>query len=518
MSRSTNFKIKLCLAFILLFALACDLTFLRPAATPGAAGTPLSPLQFPGPSASGTPVPFRPSAAGWIAFVYQNNLWLIHPDGSGPKQITQNPTAAGPGTGAGDWNLHWSPDGQMLAYSEGGVLSVLNISSLATTVLASATAGGFDWSANGQQIIYDGPLWTGASGRPPNNGLWVTDVTSGETVSVAESSSTTPAMVAPLWSFDSSRVIFSEPEQAQPGGIHLLNLETNAITDLMPGSSKDATCSWSPVEVLIVCLDGSPPQGQTPSVILLNQNGSQTRTIPLPAGHFHASLGPWSLDGKRLAVVYSTDAGGSQWVTDALSLDSSEFKTIGPGRASGWSPDGRWIVTEGSAGSNGQAPQPIMVINTTSALSSTLSDGSSAVWQGSAADTGVVTVATQQAYCLSTAVGFVYRKPKGHFLEFCIGAKRYNYGALAEGVYAMGPKAAYFVYVSDSGFIFAARMGDPWLTRVGNVKQFIAVRTDGMVPNFQIRFLTGYPRLVQIVELNFKEKETFTLPPRITAP
>lgn len=514
---SRDSKIKVCLAFVLLFALACDLGSFLPAAAPSkapSAGSPAAP--FAGPSTTGTPAPFRPSAAGWIAFVNQNNIWLIHPDGSGLKQITRNPAASGPATGG--FNLRWSPDGRSLAYTYGGVLSVLDIGSLATTVRATATAGGFDWSSNAEQIIYDGPLTTGASGQPSNKGLSVTDVASGQTESLAESSSRAPAMIAPLWSFDSSHVIFSEPQGARPGGIHLLDLLTGNLMDLMPGSSAGASCIWSRLEVLIACLDGSPAQGQAPGVVFFDGNGKQTRTIPLPAGHLHAHLGPWSADGKRLAIVYSPDAGSSQVMTDILTLDSGEFRALGPGRASGWSSDGRWIVMEDLSSPGAQIPEPLTVVNTTSGLSSSLASGLSAVWQPNPADTGVVTAATQQAYCLSTAVGFAYRKPKGHFLEFCVGAKRYNYGAVEEGVYAMGPRATYFVYVSNSGYIFAARLGDPALTRIGDVREFFVFRNEGMDPQFQIRFLTGYPDLVQIYEQHFKQHETFTLPARITAP
>ncbi|HEX8992546.1 MAG TPA: hypothetical protein VF784_12780 [Anaerolineales bacterium] len=517
MSRSRVLKLTLCLTVLLLFAQACDLGSLLPGAGtgPGSAPAASSPgAQFP--STIGTTGPFRPSAAGWIAFTNKNNIWLIHPDGSGLKQITRNAVTSGSGLGA--FSLEWSPDGQFLAYSRADRLWVLDINSLATTVRATSTAGGFDWSSTAEQIIYDGSLTTSGSGQPSNNGLWITDVTSGQTVSLFKSPATEPAMLAPRWSPDSSRVIFSEPSGARPGGIHLLNLLTDNITDLMPGSSSDTTCRWSRIDLLIACIDGNPAQGQTPGVVFFDQDGKQTRVVPLPAGHAHARLGPWSVDGGRLTVIYSTDAGGSQLMTDILTLASGEFKTLGSGSASDWSSDGRWIVMAGPAGSGDQAGPPLTVVNTTSGLSSALTNGSTAMWQPSAADTGVVSAATQRAYCLSTAVGFVYRKQKGHFLEFCVGAKRYTYGALEEGVYAMGPRAAYFVYVSNSGYIFAARVGDPALTAVGDVRNFIAIRTVGMVPEFLIRFIPSHPELVQIVEQHFHEDETFTLPSRITSP
>ncbi len=518
MRRSPPLKLTPWLAFVLLFVLACDagtlLPFARTAPPPGTPFPTLGALGSPGPVPVGTPGVYRPSPAGWIAFVAQNNIWLIHPDGSGLKQITNNPRPADPSAGAGSFKLRWSADGQMLAYSQAGVLSVIDITSLSTTQLANDTAGGFDWSANGYQIVYDSSLTADSSGKPSNTGLTVVDVDTRQAKPMLASSSTYPAMIAPLWSSDFGSVIFSAPPGAAPGGMHIFDLNAGAIANLMPGSSPDTTCSWSPVVLLIACVDGAPPEGQSSSVLFLDQDGRQTNAVPLPAAHFHPRIGPWSFDGTRLAIVYSPDASGSQEMTDILSLDSGEFKILGSGAASDWSPDARWIVTGGSA------TQPMMVINTTSLLSSSLGDGSLPVWQPLAPDTTTVAgIATQQAFCLDTTVGFVHIKPKGHFLEFCIGSQHYKYGALELGLYAMGPNTKYFVYVSNSGWVYAARLGDPALTRLGNVKKFQAVILGYAIdPRWQIRFYPGYPNIVQIAETQFHQDQTFTLPRRITAP
>ncbi len=507
MSRSTELKLKLALALLLVLVLACDtgslLTFGAATPTPN-----IGPAQFP--QTFGTAGAYTPSAAGWIAFVDQGNLWLIHPDGSGIKQITQNPTpsARTPNTG---FTLRWSPDGKMLGYAVGGVLTVLDIGSLQTTVRAYATAGGFDWSGNGEQIAYDGPVTTDSSNKPANNGLWVVDVESGQTRQMLPSSSTYPAITTPLWSSDSTRVIFSQPAGAQPGGSYLLDLGTGKITDLVPGSSQNTACSWAPNSPIISCVDPSPAGSQAPSVILLDENGTENADLAIPAGHFHPRIGPWAPDGRELALIYTSDPNGSQVMTDILSLDTGDFKTVGSGRALAWSPDGRWIALESSLTGT---DQPITIINTTSGLTSTLTSASSIAWQPGAD----VSAAPTPSFCMDSAVGFVHKKPKGYFLTFCLGSQHITYPSLEKGVYAVGGRGSFFVYVSNSGYVFAAHMGDPTLTRIGDVRNFIAVRTDGMEPKFQIRFVAGYPDIVQVVELTYGEKETFTLPRRITAP
>ncbi|MGE5074190.1 MAG: hypothetical protein ACM3MF_12250 [Anaerolineae bacterium] len=508
MTRSASLKYMLCLTLIIAALLACDtssLPFMAPTATPYT-----GPKQYPTTS-YGSADTFRPSPAGWIAFINQGNLWLVHPDGSGLKQVTHNATPA-PSSPNADYSLRWSPDGKMLGYAIGGVLTVLDITSLQPTVRANATQGGFDWSGNAGQIVYDGPVTVNAAKKPANNGLWLVDVDSGKTRQLLPSSATYPAMVNPQWSSHSSRVPFSEPDGAKPGGTHLFNLKTGDTTDLVEGSVNGTACSWSPKIMLIACVNANPPSGQLPGILFLNEDGKENLDLALPTGHFQPRLGPWSPDGSKLVILYSADANGTQDMTDILTMESGDLKTFGSGQGTAWSADGRWLVMEGSTSGSDHA---VKIVNVTSGISSDLPSGSSMAWQPGSADvSGVPT----PSYCMDTAIGFVHLKPKGYTLTFCMGAQHWKYPSLEQGVYAVGPQASYFVYVSNSGDAFAAHMGDPALTRIGQVRNFIAVRTEGMTPRFQIRFFSDHPNIVQIVELNIGEKETFTLPSRIIAP
>jgi hypothetical protein len=165
----------------------------------------------------------------------------------------------------------------------------------------------------------------------------------------------------------------------------------------------------------------------------------------------------------------------------------------------------------------GPSAQGLTVVEVASGTSLPLAEGVSPRWQPDVLPT-LVTGASDQTFCMDTTVGFVHQKPKGYYLQFCVGSEHFTYGALEKGVYAVGPNARFFIYVSNSGFIFAARMGDKTLTRIGNVRDFRAIWTDGVEPQFQIRFLPGYPHLVQVVEQYFGQHETFTLPRRIFTP
>ena len=92
--------------------------------------------------------PASPSK-GWIAFVNNNNVWLIHPNSDGLKQVTTNPITGD----NGDIKIRWSPDGQKLAFSQSSHLYVLDIATFTSTLLVDFTRGGFDWSVTSKQII-----------------------------------------------------------------------------------------------------------------------------------------------------------------------------------------------------------------------------------------------------------------------------------------------------------------------------------------------------------------------------
>ncbi|MGE5149049.1 MAG: TolB family protein, partial [Rhodospirillaceae bacterium] len=160
MPRPTGPAFKLLLAVLLLAVLACDASSLNPfAARPGGAPVPTLSNVLPPPPTGAAPVAARPSPAGWIAFVKDGDLWLIHPDGSALKQITKYaPASSDPAAAPPEFQIHWSPDGRLLAFSRLGAILVLDISSLATTQIVSDTAGGFDWSADTKNILYDAAL------------------------------------------------------------------------------------------------------------------------------------------------------------------------------------------------------------------------------------------------------------------------------------------------------------------------------------------------------------------------
>jgi hypothetical protein len=184
-------------------------------------------LQYEGAPASFTFVYTPPtpvlSSEDWIAFKNKNNIWLIHPDGNGLTQITQN----------GDENPHvvqlkWSPDGRTLAYSlssrGGSAIMLYDLETSTTRMLVNDDVGGdFDWSLTSQQVIYTTP--SKPSDPWSDKGLWTVNLGDGKKRQ-AIPPPTNSGFWGPQWSSEGSHVLFDIPG-FEPGGYGVANYWEN---------------------------------------------------------------------------------------------------------------------------------------------------------------------------------------------------------------------------------------------------------------------------------------------------
>ena len=86
-----------------------------------------------------------------------------------------------------------------------------------------------------------------------------------------------------------------------------------------------------------------------------------------------------------------------------------------------------------------------------------------------------------------------------------------------KGGYAVGPNKLFFVYASNSGTVYAARIGDTRLTVVGDVKDFLFVKRD-RTPQFEFQFFGDQTYTVEVHETVFNQKKLLPIPRRISAP
>lgn len=305
-----------------------------------------------------------PLADQWIAFLNNKDIWFIHPDGSALTQVTKND-----GDNPPIKIFKWSPDGGTLAYSQGSNIYLYDVQTLKTEILETGGAGGFDWSLNGRQILYDAAFskdnpWT-------NNGLWVINLQNGNKRRVVSGSS-----MNPLWSSEGSHVIFAIPA-FEPAGYGVADFSTGESISLPLNSSGSAgNCAWAPSELIIACITYTDEWPYKPEIRLLDVNGNIMQEILLPERMSGNFIIHWSPNGEKLAISYL--AGGSaDTLLDILLINKRNFSTLAIGFISDWSPDGEWILSWGG----GKVPFPIYLTNTISGDSVQIAEGMFPVWQ-----------------------------------------------------------------------------------------------------------------------------------------
>jgi hypothetical protein len=92
----------------------------------------------------------------------------------------------------------------------------------------------------------------------------------------------------------------------------------------------------------------------------------------------------------------------------------------------------------------------------------------------------------------------------------------YKLGPIADGVYAIGPNSNFFVYCTDDGKVYAAKIGAKYLSPIGDVRYFTAIRR-GTKPSFavDIFFNTNFYR-ANVQEKLFNQNEIILIPRNIT--
>jgi Tol biopolymer transport system component len=344
-----------------------------------------------------------PPSTGWIAFLNKNNLWIGHPDGSELTSTTNNPISDSQSPPILDYK--WSPDGKTLAYSTHSNIYLYDTQTSTTTLLEIGGSsgfdwGGFDWSPNGNQIIYatlfsEGCPWC-------NDGLWVIRIEDGRKRQVVPPSTNIPGFKSPQWSSEGSHVLFYIPTIfvpfSTPSGNGVADFNTGESIRLpinIPEGQTFRSCTWAPSELTIACPIGSNENSKQSELLLIDVSGNIIRKIILPV-KMQFPMVKWSPDGQKLAIGYYYEE--KPW-TDILTLDTQAIETLTPGLPSDWSPDGQWLLIT-NFGDNGTSTISLIDINTGQA--SLLSEGGGGVWQPtSTANTALPTPTNQPALALS---------------------------------------------------------------------------------------------------------------------
>jgi TolB protein len=257
-----------------------------------------------------TPVDFRVTdfEAAWsvdghtIAFVHgdttigQTGIWLIDTSGANKRLLY---------IGVGAYSPSWSPNGQWIAFSDGG--QICKIKSNGDSLVQLTVSGSNfypTWSPDGLWIAYD------SDNDSPNgmNFIWKMKVDGSQKTRIAYEPSEGEIRM-PNWSKDGSKiahirylvgVFSSEVFTMDNNGTQTVRLTDNASTDYFPRYSPNGT------KIAFT----SQSQGGQPQIYIMSSDG--TNIIKLTSTQGYSC--DWSPTGDWIAYTDSRASNGRLWL------------------------------------------------------------------------------------------------------------------------------------------------------------------------------------------------------------
>jgi len=307
-----------------------------------------------------------PSFVGQIAYVGSDyNIWIIQGDNGEHIRVTSDSSHQ-----IQYLSPRYSPDGTMLAYCQRLVgeqttynLFITRISEWQPILITDdihckgLPNTSYDWSPDSKKIIYNRPSNLSTDTRIWENyhGIWLVDITTGETSEVIPPPDENP-LTNPHWSPEGAWIKFYEISYfAGMGSLMMGENQSGTIyswlgaSSLWPGASD-----WSPDGTQIV-FDEIPYSGFPGAGIYLSSpNGENIRKIYASDGG-SAWKPLWSPDGNTIAFLVKPNSGGPRSLV-LVAPDGSNPRTVfsseGTIIPSVWSPDGSQILFGSRSGNS----------------------------------------------------------------------------------------------------------------------------------------------------------------------
>jgi len=227
-----------------------------------------SPADFPAVSASGDLVAFSRVGGGGYG------IWVVNPDGSGARQVTTDPA---PGA-SNDSRPAWSPDGTRIAFVRNNDLFVMNADGSGSTNLTppgvfASSVDDPEWSPTGDEIVFGGT----------DNQIYAINAGGGAPVQLTPAGVSPGNRSNPSWSPDGARIAYSLNAGAN-AGIWTIDRATAPNEALQVTTGGEMwELSWSPDGTKFgFAMDvGNPAQEE---LWVVNVDGSGLTQLNVDAG------------------------------------------------------------------------------------------------------------------------------------------------------------------------------------------------------------------------------------------
>ncbi len=332
----------------------------------GGAGSASSSTPLPAPSITATSQPPLSPAeelatvpSGSVLFLaagYSDNLYLVDANGGQPRQLLDSAESDSAGG--------FSPDGKFIAYTsqlrdDGQPEGVYAMSSDGSNPRPVATEGSGDWfiswSSQGKILYTDGGLAAGD--------YLVVNSDGSDRVRISQNNYCTEGAD---WSPDGNSLVLCQCNSASQGSLactlSIIDQQGNSIGTLLRDNTViPHSPRWSPDGSRILYTQ-QKQTGGLDSIIVMNADGTNARSIYEPPANATWTEAKWSPDGNQIAVMTATQItvvslpDGSSRIL-ATAKDVSSFA---------WSPDSKkiaYVAGDGAtfqlyvAGSDGGEPK-----------------------------------------------------------------------------------------------------------------------------------------------------------------
>jgi Tol biopolymer transport system component len=288
-----------------------------------------------GPSAPGQQTGGTPTASShdpngriaWQGFLNDAHttaaIFSANADGSDVRQLTH------PNNGEEDANPAWSPDGSKLIFTQSGENSgsgdifLMNADGTGLTPLTHCThpsclgMGGAAWSPDGSMIAYsegDGP--PRPNGEPSVAALWLMQADGGHPVQLTHPPLPTSfSDDGPAWSPDGERLVFQRnhvvDQSDEDLALFVINRDGTGLTEVTAWEPLDAGMAhWSPNGMRILFQSfGTFTPGSTPQLYTIFPDG--THLVQLTTKERN-SFPAYSPDGTKIIFAHRSLTGADQ--------------------------------------------------------------------------------------------------------------------------------------------------------------------------------------------------------------